>query len=117
MVYYKLRQWIVGLEHKLDEEHIGYCSADNAEQGVSFPDVKHGYYRAGDDFGQKVCNAREVYAFQAVDNEHTHYRIGQDFAEFFDKFWSFAIAREYQKRQKSQKHCDKRNRQNDEPGM
>ena len=41
-------------KNKLNQKHIGNGSAKDAQQGVTLPDVKEHYRKAGDKLGQKA---------------------------------------------------------------
>ena len=74
-------------KYHLHKNHVAQGAADDADQGVPFPDIQAANHARGNQLREKTGQICKTHSSQAVDDQHTHNRVGEKPAQFFYQFW------------------------------
>ena len=91
-------------EQELHQQHIADGPSCNGEQHLPFPQMERDHQDDGDQFREAMAAGEDAYVFQAIDDEQSENRRGENFPEILNIFRSGASCRKYEERKETGQH-------------
>ena len=94
-------------EHKLHQQHIADGPSRDGEQHLPFPQMERDHQGYGNEFRETMAAGEDAYVLQAIDDEQSENRRGENFPEILNIFRSGASCRKYEERKETGQHGGK----------